>query len=118
MLGFRPTAFLAAIIATAVVLATCGTVIRMPAPLGAAGTMVRAKRARRVETIYEARAESNSDQQSTGAAVAATTAHFDLRKLLVRALSVFATACSYAPSHRSMILPILDGAPQRLALRC
>jgi hypothetical protein len=108
---------LSAATAVAVVLATCGTAIRIPLPLNSAGTAARAKRARRIENIYEVAARSSIAERSVGASGAATPARQSRgeRPAIMRLLTI---VCADRFSRGWLTPFILDGTPQVLALRC
>jgi hypothetical protein len=100
----------------AVTLATCGTAIRIPLPLNAAGSAARAKRARRIENIYEVAARSRIADTSIGAGDSSTGRKFRHLRPSIHLSSSVASAGHFSLGRLTPF--ILDGTPQTLALRC
>ena len=116
----RPISFARVGIALAVFFAVCGMSIRMPLPLNAKGTAIRAKRVRRTESAAELAAKIALAEQSNGSSRVTRAARKEFagprRGAALVVLLGFASA--YRSTTHSLTALSLDGAPRLLPLRC
>jgi len=118
MSSCRPSSIVAYAIAAIVFVAACGVMVRIPAPLNAAGALVRAKRTRRVETASELCTQYAPAEQSLGSSAASSISErrsFD--RLCIRAIQPH-SVCAHRLARGWLTPPILDGTPELPVMRC
>jgi hypothetical protein len=112
----RSSSIIASATAALVFAAACGIMVRIPAPLNAAGAAVRAKRARRVETACELRAQYPPAEQSSDL-FASANGRRGSENLGMTVLN-FCFGYANRLTRAWLIPPILDGTPGLPVMRC
>ncbi len=120
MRSIRASSMVRGITAVAVFFALCGMSIRIPLPLNAAGAAIRAKRARRTETVAELAAQVALSEQTSGSTCVAATARKDATPSggLPALLNSFVAAGRRHFLESCATLPICNGSQRLLPLRC